>query len=1000
MDQFSDIQIIEANRLHSEEAKGGNNENFSLWTNNLQDILMLNPKDQVSVYGAFISERGAGQSSSIEIKGQELGQKRKFKTIKLKNLMSDGDRKDNNLPSRYSKIEVELDEPEVAIKDNELNFLINYFVPANALNSMYLPRRWQYPYSNSRQNYTERDNRGTMGASLTEFNAYNNSTGPGLYQAPAFYSALTNSGDPDLLKPKHDNSRYTLMIRDKTLFTENSLGTDLPQPDLPTTDMRDPENAIYRTYSELKTITLPAGFNSPDFIATEVSRQLQNIINEEVLVQDNSGVDQYPQSVSKLLESETYKAFYVGNIGDNTKNLFEQWFNLVGTTNSAHDKGYRTGWNNASGYEWQRQYHIIACKYPELYETGRLINRTLGALGPGTSVYNGIKGSELMKGVNLTTLTDPDEPLLLAMNYTKDNCDLLKAFFDAQKIYPEIIENLNDRNSGYNAGCDIDNTRWIHINRYSFRRQSLQNPAGFTETQLGWGGYYQPRSWIPPTNAQLQSLLLPLFHDKDQSEIFYEKPEMGLDQFTYGCIGRVFDGTDPTDENDYYIAIYPFKHATNGIGSPPFNELKETDNGEVLGTLEGGRKIGFDMHFNAPGMYYILPQSGWSSHPDFKSSQSANISIFNVPNPIFNSTITTPDYLLGPWKKLLYIGADNPRLNWDGTNFSFADFHTSMNRGNTMDAGKPYFATPPEVDDDAQDIVYKINPPDLYNDYTPDRCPYTFDDYNLTTISTLGPQNFKAIRTNPNYLPFQIYDQLCGIMVEDFGVPEELWTQSLWGLLGFSYKQFHGTNNRQVRIQRGNANNLSLLTTNAEVIEGDTKIFSTNWASVPLYNNMINTPVSVKGFNASGSVFQSYNKVLQTIVHKTTSMTIIADNLPTRMIRGYYTIRSNILEGSPFIGGKVNNTTMPIIGIVDKINGDGDFYFGQESSLTFTITKPIRLASLTCSIHDPDGSYARTSEQSTILLKIQRPVVASFNIAQEMLQEQMNQKGNKKTPKM
>ena len=71
MDQFTDIQIIECNRLHSEEAKSGNNENYSLWTNNLQDILILYPKDQVSVYGAFISERGAGQPSSIEIKGVE-----------------------------------------------------------------------------------------------------------------------------------------------------------------------------------------------------------------------------------------------------------------------------------------------------------------------------------------------------------------------------------------------------------------------------------------------------------------------------------------------------------------------------------------------------------------------------------------------------------------------------------------------------------------------------------------------------------------------------------------------------------------------------------------------------------------------------------------------------------------------------------------------------------------------------------------------------------------
>ena len=41
MDQFTDIKIVEANRLHSEEAKAGNDENYSLWTNNLQDVLIF-----------------------------------------------------------------------------------------------------------------------------------------------------------------------------------------------------------------------------------------------------------------------------------------------------------------------------------------------------------------------------------------------------------------------------------------------------------------------------------------------------------------------------------------------------------------------------------------------------------------------------------------------------------------------------------------------------------------------------------------------------------------------------------------------------------------------------------------------------------------------------------------------------------------------------------------------------------------------------------------------
>jgi hypothetical protein len=234
---------------------------------------------------------------------------------------------------------------------------------------------------------------------------------------------------------------------------------------------------------------------------------------------------------------------------------------------------------------------------------------------------------------------------------------------------------------------------------------------------------------------------------------------------------------------------------------------------------------------------------------------------------------------------------------------------------------------------------------------------------------------------------------LTGIFIEDFGVPENLWSNSLWGILGFSYKQFHTeSSNRLTRIQNGNANELSLLTTNSEVFEGDTKIYSTNWAGIPMYNNMITTPVNIISYNpdATPVAVNHWTQVFPEIIHKTQSIRIIAENLPTRMIRGYYTVRSNILEGNPFIGGKMNNTTMPIIGIVDKINGDGDFYFGSESSLQFTITKPLRLASLSISIHDPDGSYARTSDQSSILFKVEKTLTTTFNIAQQMLEENKN----------
>ena len=995
MNNFTDIKIIEANRLHSEEAKSGNNENYSLWTNNLQDILHLEPNDKVSVYGSFISERGAGQSSSIEIKGVELGKFHNFSYMNLSKTLDGDNRIDNNLPSGASKIKVEIyNNIPYAIRDDTLRFTMSYYMVANTQNSLHLPRRWMFNETTAPGNFNTIDNSVSQGATLTKPLVSNASSGTKVFsQTNAFYNCLPGTGGEVLQKPKNDNGRYTIMVRDKTYFTQAGIAADTVggNSPLPNQDLRDPEAVTYYPFKELKEITIPAGFNSADYIATEITRQLQAITRNETLYQRNATNESYPIYVSKILESQTYKVFNTGSVQDNTIALFKDYFNLSGTLNTANNKLGRVGWTNGSGYEWLRQYQFVGCKYPELYETGRLLNRN------HARVYQGILGAKTYGefGGDLN-------PIVFDIPYEKARCDEFKAFFDAQKLYPEIIENLNSVNaSGYNNGNNLQNTRWCHINRWSSFEQALNDPPTEDKTQLGWGGYYYPRSYNPvPADVQLVSMLICLFFDESQSETFYSNPDSDIKgEYTYGCLGKV----------NNRIAIYPSRHINNGwVANQSLweNELFKPLYGVGQNVIEAGRKIGFDLHFNAPGMYYLLPLSGWTPYPDPTFLTGERAGSFKLPNASedYQSASSVPaGHLkdLNSWKKHLYLGADNPTLNWDGTNFAFSNFHTSLNRGNPYSANNPILIkghqslpnavpAPPPADADAQDVVYKINPATEYMDWTPDRTPYHLDDYDLTTDG-YGLEDISVRRTNHNYEKWTIYDMLSGIYVEDFGVPENLWSNSLWGLLGFTYNQFHTIdNNRHTRIQSGNANKLSYLTTNAEVIEGDTKIYSTNWVGLPMYNNMITTPVNIPGYNPLTEVVNHWSQIFPEIVHKTQSINIIAENLPTRMIRGYYTIRSNILEGTPFIGGKVNNTTMPIIGVVDKINGDGDFYFGQEGSLNFTITKPLRLASLSVSIHDPDGSYARTSEQSTILFKVEKSMTTTFNIAQQMLEENKN----------
>ena len=103
------------------------------------------------------------------------------------------------------------------------------------------------------------------------------------------------------------------------------------------------------------------------------------------------------------------------------------------------------------------------------------------------------------------------------------------------------------------------------------------------------------------------------------------------------------------------------------------------------------------------------------------------------------------------------------------------------------------------------------------------------------------------------------------------------------------------------------------------------------------------------------------------------------------MIRGYYTIRSDIVPRSIFVGGRDNITTMPIVGVVNKENPQSDYYFGGESGVQFTIGQPMKLSSIKVGIFDPDGSYANVNDSSSVLFKIERQVNTSFNIVGEIL---------------
>ena len=958
---YVDTQVIECSRLHSEEAKSNNNENYSLWTNNLTDILHLDAGDQVSVFGAMISERGAGQGDVIEIKGESLGFKKTFDFIEIN---SSGNACDN-IPVKYDILQANVSTKEVEMRDDTAVFKIGYYITADGHNYVQLPRRFWWRNGAKTANFGDRDigpgsvSANDSGRSLWDpFNSSQGTVTTHLDNYQLFDDYYQNADQNYGYSSQLNNGRrYTIMIRDTTYFSGE-------WDDFPDVYFRDPENAIYRRYTELKEIQVDKGFNSPDHIATDVTRKLQAVISTNTFgyrvagdLSANPKRPGFPINQFKTYTTETYKPFNVAwNYVENTKADFDL---------------YIAGNNTTDGWQYLSQYHITACLRPELYETGRLINWS------GTT-YRGFLGTYINASVDNND-AEPIQYFHTDIRYEEPYITYFKDFIRAQEKYPEVFNIFSDSRTPYNNGDNINNCRWWHVNRYKNGSMSL-NPADDIgdEAQLGWGGYIQP-SWR--TTQQLSAILVPYVYDPDQKDNFYDNPDDGLNQLSYGCFARHKIG------DNYYIKLKISPN--NGYGSNLFTELGK---GNASGEIEQYRIAGYDIHFNSVGTPWILPHSGHTIQPNSTNGNAYTLqSARQYANQgVMDALTPGPWYVDYPHLSQLYIGADAPRLNWDGSHFTLSDLHTGINRGNDRRAGAPFDIGVGDIDIDqnAGDIVYKINPRENYEDWTPVRMPYVSEKITYINGSHIDQNAYIVEAFNENLTQWQIYDASCGIFIEDFGLSEQEWTGSFWERLGFSYRQFHNPSNTRLdRVEKGNANNLSIITTNSEVDEGDTKILSQNMYKAIFYNNMIPRGGTLNTIVEGTEAGHETVLYLPEIIQKTQSISLIADNLPTRMIRGYYTIRSNIIEQNPFVGGKKDNTIMPICGIVNKINGAGDFYQQEGSEVSFTITKPMRLASIKCSIHDPDGSYANSNEQNTVLFKVVKQKNFTFNVVQELIQQ-------------
>ena len=685
------------------------------------------------------------------------------------------------------------------------------------------------------------------------------------------------------------------------------------------------------------------------------------------------------------------------------------------------------------GSAWYEALEYIAVKRPEIYQAGSKLN----------AIYGYRTSPDDQTGASLQ-----NTGLITHIPYRKEFLDLFKEFFETQDQYPELFSQENIMNMYEDTGTEtnnpyyhklsvdvgdanylsqeesitmnatINNSRYLHMNMYdSFRMANVVGPNDnafdsfdkikdaaplgcsyydFMGTRYNINNGREEYNFPDPANpatapdltVKRQSLPFLIYYDKSQKDTYYDSPD-GINslgkKLTYGCFGR-----DPVNQ---YIIIYPNllkKTDTSGCGLPP--ELYANTNG----IIEGKRKFGFDRHWNAWGNAAIALTSGIPTRSRFATESGQNtiyeyelgtmgnsipVDITNhgePGEPAFNTRLGQSD--INIFNDKIYIGSPFAELGFDGSHFYFDKLHNELNAGDLENTSVGKGTTLPPR------LVYKINPPQKYNNYSPVQFPYekpfTYD-YDDATQGTDQSRTY----LNKNIEPYAVYDTSCGIFIEDLGVSQEAWEGSLWNRLGFTYEQFNPTDNDRLKRHSDQPDKIKYITTNAKIDAVDTKAWNHNQFQAPIYDGSLahTYNLTLRLEDSGTGHIGIYFPQLPQIQSFTESIKIMAKEYPIKSFKGYFAIRSDIIPTTDYIGGSRGNTNMAIVGLIDKMNPYGDFFTGSESSVIFTLTKPLTISAVTVAITDPDGTYSVVSERSSIVFKVNKRRTLRTDVAETIM---------------
>ena len=1075
MAEYVNTTLINCNRLASIESRSGNDSNPAVFTNPLEQSLRLDVGDKVSVERAFINELGAGNSQTIEFKGEAKGANPVSTYVKV-NPLHYYRKMSNTYDPKYrlgyfrAFTAEEITGDEVELRDNLAPLVIGYYITANEY-----PNYIQHP----RRFIAAEDARGGSGRDdpkcYTDKDGFNSGScrfaiNEDCVLFEDWTRRVAEHANNYIYKQKVDNTRYTLYVKDKVAYSkldDIAGATRIDVSQFPSKYHNGIiQEATYLRYREKLDIEVNKGFNTPSAVASQITQQLTETKNEDIFqIYDN---EFNVRSITKTIETNTYKPINAQNI-----------YNVNQTTLAAYtalDIPTSPAFVDQNSIDYIATFGYIAVKRPEIFDAGRKMAKDLanaddqpqirdptGAVRLGS--LDAEEGFQTLfdRPIDAASTTNQNDAVTINIIYNERNLGLIRDFFDTQALYPEIWEKLPETvfygatNLGALTLPTIENSRFFHMNLLTTKPTA--NPRNET---------FGDDLYVDNGTNEMRHLTAPVFfrYDKTQRDLFVPPTVHN---------GTVADGLSygfaiPTRFPQYNAAgvrqddIFLITIVNDGVGGIPAAFYSE-DTSPVdpnFKSIEEGRRIGYDHHASAYSTAIITPYSGYTKCDigvavSFQDPNGANLpEILEFPNTTnFIRAATNLNLVtdFNPYQTMTYIGANNPeiRYNTETNRFELSRFHTANNIGNQRNANagasqvNSKSRTPaqaynerniatPAINQDAGDTVYKINPRPPQFGFSPTFKPYGRENqaYRTNTFpetaketqqSTAGLNTQKYNGFNPAIEPYKVFDSHGGIYIDNWGFDVDNWDDSLWDILGFDFNATNApASTKNVLTKRVDNENSDLLyrpTTNAEVVQTDTKNYITNEYGAVMYytslpypscivdyrarvgggNFLFTTVGDEEGTDRNNPVKQKPLELWSEVDVLTQSTNITATNIQKAVLRPYYTIRSDILEGHSAIGGNPTGANLPIISIVDKYSGASDYFLGNPSDLQFTITKPTMIADITTSIHDSDGRYANVNKTSAVIYKVEKLKKTPTDILQDIMQEGEKEEKEKKKKK-